>query len=95
MNKYRKKPVVIEALTFDEFIGYGLEVSDSIVDGVPWAFEINGFPITHENDDFYWITTLEGTMGMTKDDMLIIGVDGEVYPCKKSIFEKTYERVTE
>ena len=27
---------------------------------------------------------------MTKDDMLIIGVKGEAYPCKKDIFEMTY-----
>ena len=32
---------------------------------------------------------------MTKDDMLITGVNGEIYPCKKEIFEKTYEKCIE
>ncbi len=32
-------------------------------------------------------------MLLGKDDMLITGVDGEIYPCKKEIFEKTYEEV--
>lgn len=32
-------------------------------------------------------------MLLGKDDMLITGVDGEIYPCKKEIFEKTYEKV--
>ena len=37
------------------------------------------------------IPTLEGTMKANKDDMIIQGVNGEFYPCKQDIFEKTYE----
>lgn len=44
------------------------------------------------DDDRYIIPTLEGDMLLGKDDMLITGVDGEIYPCKKEIFEKTYEK---
>jgi hypothetical protein len=36
------------------------------------------------------INTLEGTMIASKDDMIIKGVNGEFYPCKLDIFEKTY-----
>lgn len=89
--KYRKKPVVIEAITYDEFVEYGKKNATSIVDGVPWGFEYNGYPVTHSTDDSYLIPTLEGTMKFTRNDMLIVGVDGEIYPCKKDIFEKTYE----
>jgi hypothetical protein len=39
------------------------------------------------------IETLEGTMTGNPGDMLIIGVEGEKYPCKPDIFEKTYEAV--
>ncbi len=39
------------------------------------------------------IATLEGTMTANIGDYIITGVDGEQYPCKKSIFEKTYELV--
>jgi hypothetical protein len=39
------------------------------------------------------IKTLEGTMKGNLDDMLILGVNGEVYACKPDIFEKTYEKV--
>lgn len=37
------------------------------------------------------IGTLEGNMQVTKGDYIIKGVNGEFYPCKPDIFEKTYE----
>lgn len=39
------------------------------------------------------IQTLEGRMRVSPGDWIIIGVDGECYPCKPSIFDRTYERV--
>lgn len=89
--RFRKKPVVIEAFTFDEFVAYGREHAESAVDGVPWHFKFAGHPITHERDDCYLIPTSEGTMQLTPADMLIVGVKGEIYPCKLDIFQATYE----
>jgi hypothetical protein len=89
--KYKKKPVVIEAIGFDEFVMYGRMVAESIIDGYPWSFTYKGYPITHEDNDTYLIPTLEGTMRFQRGDMLITGVDGEVYACKSDIFLKTYE----
>lgn len=42
-----------------------------------------------------WIDTLEGGHTVCPSDWVITGVAGEVYPCKASIFEATYERVEE
>lgn len=97
MAKYRKKPVVIEAITFDEFVKYGKSVMDQsmLVKGMPWSFMYKEHTVTHENDECYLIPTPEGTMHFTPEDMLITGVNGEIYPCKKDIFEKTYEIVFE
>lgn len=39
------------------------------------------------------IETLEGTMHASVGDYIITGVDGEQYPCKPDIFEKTYDPV--
>ena len=90
--KYRKKPVVIEAITFDELVEYGREhCGANLHNGMPWSFDYMGQPITHENDDCYLIPTLEGTMKMMRGDMLITGVAGEIYPCKPDIFAATYE----
>ena len=91
--KYVKKPVVIEAITFNELIQYGKENGGNIVEGMPWSFKINGYPITHCSNEKYLITTLEGDHYMTPNDMLIIGIKGEIYPCKIDIFEMTYEKV--
>jgi hypothetical protein len=91
MSKFRKKPVVIEAITFDELVEHGRANGANIVNGMPWAFSYAGHPITHENDDCYLLPTLEGTMRFTRADMLITGVKGEIYACKLDIFAATYE----
>ena len=89
--KYRKKAVVIEAITFDQLIQYGIENGANIVNGMPWSFNYCGHAISHERDDCYLIPTLEGTHNMTPQDMLITGVKGGIYPCKIDIFRDTYE----
>lgn len=95
MAKFRKKPVVIDAITFDELVEHGRTHGANIVNGMPWSWSYNGHPITHENDDCYLIPTLEGSMKMQRGDMLITGVKGEIYPCKPDIFAATYEPVEE
>lgn len=89
--KFRKKPVVIEAITFDDLVTHGKASAAVMVKGMPWAFEYAGHQITHETDDCYLIPTLEGIMKFQRGDMLITGVKGEVYPCKLDIFAATYE----
>lgn len=39
------------------------------------------------------IHTLEGDMIASPGDWIITGVNGEKYPCKPDIFEKTYEKI--
>jgi hypothetical protein len=91
MAKFRKKPVVVEAITFDELVDYGKVSGTSLVNDMPWSFEYAGQPITHENDDCYLIPTPEGIMKFERGDMLITGVRGEIYPCTMDIFQKNYD----
>ncbi len=91
--KYRKKPVVIEAITFDELVEHGRKSGATCYNGMPWSFDYAGHPISNENDDCYLIPTSEGIMMMGRGDMLITGVKGEIYPCKLDIFAATYEPV--
>jgi len=93
--KFQKKPVVVEAITFDELVAHGKASGASVVNGLPWSFTYGGHPITHENDECYLIPTLEGAMRMGRGDMLITGVKGEIYPCKSDIFTATYAAVRE
>lgn len=95
MAIFRKKPVEVEAITFAELVQHGLNQDMvNIHDGMPWSFSYKGHAITHENDECYLIPTLEGTHNMTPNDMLITGVQGEIYPCKLDIFEATYDVVS-
>lgn len=79
MAKFRKKPVVIEAIQF------GGRNHDEVADFcAPHAIEVGG----------NWtllIPTLEGTHTAQTGDWILKGVKGEVYPCKPDIFEATYE----
>lgn len=91
MAKYRKKPVVIEAVLWD---GNKLEstpqwVSDAL-DKTPGDM---GNIFRTGNDIL--IYTLEGTMKASPGDYIIKGVSGELYPCKPDIFEKTYQPVND
>lgn len=87
--KYRKKPVVIEAVRFTENWRYK--------DAKQWP-EVVVSPVlepTERNPSGVYgqIETLEGVMTCIPGDWIIRGVNGEVYPCKPGIFEKTYEKV--
>jgi hypothetical protein len=82
MAKYRKKPVVIEAV---QFTG-----KDESVD---WLLpQLISGEIGRSTNKLY-IKTLEGVMEANIGDYIIKGVNGEIYPCKPDIFEKTYEIV--
>lgn len=93
MSKYRKLPVEIEAWKVKKLIemfkGHWLELPECVAE----AYE-RGIITTITDNDFK-VKTLEGIMTATKEDYLIKGVNGEFYPCKSEIFEKTYEKVEE
>lgn len=81
MKKYRKKPVVIEAVQFLS------------MDDIPKDLRgcgSYGIGESHLEEEFL-IKTLEGTMKAQKGDWIIKGIKGEYYPCKPDIFEATYE----
>lgn len=80
MTKYRKKPVIIEALQVNNNVN---ELREFIGD--------NGIVIQDEHTIIVSINTLEGVMTGTDGAYIIKGVQGEFYPCQKDIFEKTYE----
>lgn len=83
-KRYRKRPVIIEAVLFA-----GSEQSaDEVAEwcgGVKWVRHV----VTDE-----WVVsipTLEGWMTASPGDYIIRGVQGEFYPCKPDIFAATYE----
>lgn len=79
-KKYRKKPVVIEAI---QYVG----TDENKIN----LYHFMGVDCYVDGDDNLIIRTLEGDMKASVGDYIIKGVDGEFYPCKPDIFEKTYE----
>lgn len=81
-GKFRKKPVVIEAMQLVCFA--------DLIDAATWI-RANGGTCSR-GDDTITIQTLEGNMVAGWRDWIIRGVKGEFYPCKPDIFEATYEQ---
>jgi hypothetical protein len=77
--KYKKKPVVIDAIRWND---------KDLVELVGFAGEA-----VCVTSGAVYIRTLEGDMKISNGDYIIKGVKGEFYPCKPDIFHKTYERV--
>lgn len=69
-----------------------------IVDAEEWCWGKNITGVIWGMDNLgkhAWIETLEGKMMVRESDYIITGIEGERYPCKKSVFEATYEKVEE
>jgi hypothetical protein len=94
VSRYRKKPVVIDAIQWtgenvDECIAF-LRACELVDDGQ----YVGGAGIGHTPAlGTLDIPTLEGVMTASAGDWLIRGVKGEAYPCKPDIFDATYELV--
>ena len=88
MSKYQKLPIEIEAELVSELLKKFKHNFKNLPSWVIEAYEDT--TINTVTDNNFIIKTLEGNMMATKEDYLIKGVNGELYPCKKDIFEKTY-----
>jgi len=75
--KYRKKPIVIEAVQWN---GHNFE-------------ELKLLGVKYEYEDHLVIPTLEGDMRAGVGDWIIKEVKGEMYPVRNDIFQETYEKV--
>nr|WP_275344879.1 hypothetical protein [Enterococcus faecium] len=87
--KYRKKPVIIEAVQFNRS-----KAERNVAKYYPMVTDMARLTTargTEEREGRFFISTLEGNMTVKDGDYIIQGVEGEFYPCKPDIFEKTYE----
>lgn len=85
-KKYRKKPVVIEAVQLKKDSSWN-DMLDFLIEILPDTVVVETTPLRIK------IPTLEGVMTASEGDYIIKGIKGEVYPCKPDIFEATYEEV--
>ncbi len=87
MPKYRKKPVVIEAIQFKDDVKV-IQCLSKFIDNQDLVIDYS-----NKDNPKIKIDTLEGIMEASVGDYIIKGINGEFYPCKPDIFEKTYEKV--
>ena len=94
IQKYRKKPVEIEAVQLQpdyrsiveciEFV-FNIGMDSSMIGEAETVRKV-------QEEKGFLIPTMEGDMKATFGDYIIKGVKGEFYPCKPDIFELTYEK---
>lgn len=89
MFKYRKKPVVIEAWQFRR-----LNTNEDTVAYPQWFIAALGNGTVVDNGTTLSIKTdTHGVETANETDWIIQGVEGELYPCKDSVFQATYDKV--
>tara|TARA_R110002124_G_scaffold163088_6_gene330421 strand:- start:1740 stop:1994 length:255 start_codon:yes stop_codon:yes gene_type:complete len=81
VKKYRKKPVIIEAMQVRRIDSYSAAAVTA------WCSSA----YVRASDGHLVISTLEGEMTVSAGDYIIKGVQGEFYPCKPDIFAATYD----
>jgi len=90
--KFRKRPIVIDAVQFTPDMAMGwVPLPDGVVMMHRSHHPVNNVLYHHR----HVIETLEGDMEVEIGDWVITGVKGEHYPCKPDIFEATYEPVAD
>lgn len=92
-QKYRKKPVVIEAIRYSgDNLAEVLAFTGKHPRFDEWFSSFDEYAAHVASDrQLFKILTLEGTMEASPGDWIIKGVKGEFYPCKPDIFEATYD----
>lgn len=90
MSKFRMKPMVVEAITFDEITAYWETQVDK--NDYSWGFNYNGVPIVREREDYYLIG---GVDGFTKNHLLIIENNGAFSVVEKDAFDIISEPIKE
>ena len=84
--KFRKKPIEIEAVQMPSRAGDFTRAPQWLKDAI--AAET----VYYISPGDFAVKTADGVMEGRSGDWIIQGIEGELYPCKRTIFEATYER---
>lgn len=88
--KFQKKPVQVYAWPVGSILRSAQVEWTTLPEPVAAAYETGKILFLPKKLE---VQTLEGRMTANEGDWLIQGVNGELYPCKPDIFEKTYSAV--
>jgi hypothetical protein len=96
MTKFRKKPVVIDAVQYNPIGPGSAQFFNDMPEWLEAAYDEEPAKISNvmiEGKNKLEIKTLEGIMHAEVGDWIIRGIKGELYPCRDDIFRATYEKV--
>lgn len=88
--KATKKPVQIDYFPLTE--EYIKDIEKLSTHKRPIVIMVNADSEGNEKISYAEVSTEEGVMTCERGNIIIKGIDGEVYPCRKDIFERTYNR---
>lgn len=92
LQKFRKKPIIVEAVQFTGSEEDAERLADWITDN--WEDLEVDLDTNIEGDEVFIITKPDGTeMFCPKNGWLVKGIDGSIYPVKDETFKKVYELV--
>ena len=87
MNRFRKKPIEVEATNWDGTVKDASRIID-------WVLSGGGTARYHDGAaDCISVDTLDAVARVFPGDWMVRGIKGEFYPCKPDIFTVTYERI--
>lgn len=99
MALYTKRPVPVEAITFDELVAFGIacgaRITRGLPDGLPTEFMYKDRQISlkSETATSYWIPTPKGRVAFSKGDMLVSDVAGSLLVFSATRFAQIYKPV--
>jgi len=79
------KSDIVEFISFEDLVSYGLKIIEH--QNINYSFNYKGYMITPYTKDIYLTPKLDS---ITKNDVLVIDKNGEIYPIAKEIFKKIY-----
>ena len=85
------RDIVFEVTTFEEFVEYGKKHAEHLVDGVPWSFDFGKYPVTHETDGHYLISTPKEQFDFKVDDLIVVRQDGKLLVISKKLFDTVFD----
>ena len=95
MSKYKLKPLIAEALTFDELMEYGRTQTDNVYNNMPWSFEYLGYAVTHETDTCYIISCENDSVYFTPEKMIVLTGNEQICVLDLDQFNRLYELIEE
>jgi hypothetical protein len=95
MAQYRHRPTIIDAVVYERGMEDGFEYEDQLGEEVAITQALYAGSIVDGVRIYPYINTLEGKHYIGAGDYIITGINGERYPCKPDIFEKSYELIKE